>query len=72
MKTLYDNRLLPCPFCGEDAIIGYFPAEERLGARDSFYVGCSNDNCGCELEHTGGYRTLEEALEKWNRRANNG
>lgn len=71
MKTIYDNRLLPCPFCGEEAIIGYFPADERLAKREAFYVGCSNDNCACELEHPGGFKTLEEALAKWNRRARN-
>ena len=71
MKQIDDPRLLPCPFCGEDAAIWYFPID-GLRNHESYYVGCTNNNCGCELEHTGGYRTLEEAIEKWNRRANNG
>ena len=67
MKQIDDPRLLPCPFCGEDAAVWYFPID-GLRNHESSYVGCTNNNCGCELEHSGGYRTLEEALEKWNRR----
>ena len=68
MIQISDKRLLPCPFCGEDAVIGYFKANEQIRARDAYYVGCSNDHCGCEIEHSGGFRTLEEAIGWWNRR----
>jgi hypothetical protein len=32
-------------------------------------VGCTNDHCGCEMEHPGGWKTAEEAVERWNKRA---
>ena len=69
MINIRDERLKPCPFCGEDGIIGYFPADERLNAKEAYYVGCSNDNCGCEIDHAGGFRTLDQAIHVWNTRA---
>ncbi len=68
MLIIHDKRLLPCPFCSEDATIGYYAADERLNAKDAYYVGCSNDHCGCEIEHQGGFKTLEDAVSAWNRR----
>ena len=69
MTQINDPKLLPCPFCGEDAAIWYYPASERLNRKDSYYVGCTNDNCGCEMEHPGGWKTHEDAVNAWNRRA---
>lgn len=63
-----DNRLLPCPFCGEPAAIWYFPTHDRPILKEAYYVGCTNDNCGCELEHPGGYKSLDDAVCAWNRR----
>ena len=70
MTQINDPKLLPCPFCGEDAAIWYYPASERLNRKDSYYVGCTNDNCGCEMEHQGGWKTYEDAVNAWNRRSN--
>ena len=69
MTILHDGNLLPCPFCGEEAVIGYYKADERLNKKEAFYVGCGNEQCGCEIEHTGGFKTLEEAIQVWNRRS---
>lgn len=69
MTQINDPKLLPCPFCGEDAAIWYYPAGERFTRKDSYYVGCTNDNCGCEMEHPGGWKTYEDAVNAWNRRA---
>jgi len=69
MTVLHDGRLLPCPFCGEEAVVGYFSDDERLNKREAYYVGCSNDHCGCELEHIGGFKSMEEVIAIWNRRA---
>lgn len=63
-----DKRLLPCPFCGGDASITYFPAMERLENKDKFYVGCDNTHCGCEMEHAGGWKSIDEAVNAWNTR----
>ena len=68
-KTIKDTRLLPCPFCGSDAAIWYFSADEKLKAKEAYYVGCTNEECGCEMEHQGGWKSQEEALERWNERA---
>lgn len=68
-KKIDDNRLLPCPFCGEEAAIWYFPQHDRSLLKEAYYVGCTNDNCGCELEHPGSYKSLDDAVNAWNRRA---
>lgn len=49
------EALLNCPFCGGEAAI--------YGA-DSYYVAC----CRCEAQ-TARYRTAQEAIVNWNRRA---
>lgn len=69
MTQINDPNLKPCPFCGEDAAIWYYSASERLNRKESYYVGCTNDNCGCELEHPGGWKTYDDAMNAWNRRA---
>ena len=69
MTQINDPKLLPCPFCGEDAAIWFYPASERLNRSDSYYVGCTNDNCGCEMEHSGGWKAYDDAVNAWNRRA---
>ena len=70
MTQINDPKLKPCPFCGEDAAIWFYPASERLNCSDSYYVGCTNDNCGCEMEHQGGWKTYDDAVNAWNRRSN--
>lgn len=67
-KRIDDNRLLPCPFCGEPAAIWYFPQHDRPLLKEAYYVGCTNDNCGCEIEKPGAFKSLDEAVEAWNRR----
>lgn len=53
------NVLKPCPFCGEKAKHVYFKFT------DTHSVLCRN--CGAESYEFG---TEEEAIEAWNRRAN--
>ena len=67
-KRIDDNRLLPCPFCGEPAAIWYLPQHERPLLKEAYYVGCTNDNCGCELDYPGGYKSRDDAVSAWNRR----
>lgn len=57
-------KLKPCPFCGGTAgTIGDSVVEED----PAFWVRCWE--CGAE---TSVYNTKEEAIEAWNRRADNG
>ena len=51
------EELKPCPFCGGEA--------EDFGV-DVFWVTCKNCHIGTES-----FDTLQEAIEAWNRRANN-
>ncbi len=69
MTQINDPKLKPCPFCGEDAALWYFP-KDSVRNYESYYVGCTNDHCGCEMEHKGGWKTYDDAVKAWNRRAN--
>ena len=65
------EKLLPCPFCGEEAEIESFPVFTNLRpyspetADKKYYVQCKGcaTQCGA-LE----YDTPEEAMAAWNRR----
>lgn len=61
-KTIKTDRLLPCPFCGEDAEIGWCKED---GKHERFYVGCSRDNC-CELDQA--FFDLDKCIDAWNTR----
>ena len=53
-------ELKPCPFCGGEDLM-------MVDDDDYFFVGCNTcDTCGP------GEGTEEEAIEAWNKRADNG
>jgi len=66
-----NKDLKPCPFCGD----GHAPTSiVRLGKngwRDHHAVLCDYGAGGCGAE-SGWYHSREEAIEAWNRRANDG
>ena len=54
-----DKMLKSCPFCGAEGDINY----------KKFAPYCINEDCFLnELDH--GFETEQEAIEAWNRRAN--
>ena len=61
-------ELKPCPFCGGKASV-----KQVRGDTQRFYVDCdlSKGSCAC-IPSTWQYDTAEEAVEGWNRRANDG
>lgn len=65
--------LKPCPFCGRVDKLKVWKTEQRWdhGVIENWRVSCdrSGDNTGCGGSG-GAYRTREEAIEAWNRRAN--
>lgn len=54
-------ELKPCPFCGNTNLSVY-----------TFSVFCDATKGGCGASCGGETKTKEEAIQKWNRRANNG
>lgn len=62
-----EHALKPCPFCGEDAHVD----TENLADAKFHTVGCHTENCqGASFPQFGTPAArLEEAIEKWNRRA---
>lgn len=53
-------ELLPCPFCGSDAV----QREKICSGPYRFGVGCTK--CLCDII---GYLTEEESIKAWNTRA---
>ena len=63
-------ELKPCPFCGNDSPT-LIQRHGKDGWRDWFYVLCDYVDCGCGA--TGQWNhDKDEAVEAWNRRANDG
>lgn len=67
-----ENKLLPCPFCGQTKTLIFVPDDDYMVyAAVNCRVECETVLGGCGA--TGGFReTEEEAIEAWNRRANHG
>lgn len=60
-------ELKPCPKCGEKPKCDwYYRYDEFIAETDRRF-----EYCCCNLS-TGLYKTEEEAIEEWNRRADNG
>jgi len=64
-----DTKLKPCPFCGESTSPRVIVRKGHDGWRDSYAVLCDWDFGGCGAE-SGHYHDMYEAIEVWNRRAN--
>lgn len=59
-----ENKLKPCPFCGSKATL-----HERA---DGFFVDCSTQFGFCSvMPATWVFKSEDEAIEGWNRRADN-
>lgn len=58
------NELKPCPFCGSTDIKVHGPyfIEDRY-----VMVKCNDCNCNTAI-----YKTVDQAVEAWNRRVGNG
>lgn len=70
------SDLLPCPFCGSDAMTRLADTVPRRGVLHSWYVVCLKSSCSCHLGFYGEdedgdcgiYETEEEAIAAWNTR----
>ena len=69
------NYLLPCPFCGGDAIIKKVDQFGHVD-EDNKYFGIINNVICCPISHTRDeimgitlYESEEEAINFWNKRA---
>lgn len=58
------SEMKPCPFCGAPAMLRKH--EERI---KPFFVRCGNLDCRL-IVATDYFATKDEAIEAWNRRAN--
>lgn len=65
------TELKPCPFCGAEAVINTIEPHSHIFAPMPDYEGGTFIECtGCTCVISGG--TRQEAVEAWNRRADNG
>ena len=66
------TELKPCPFCGGEAVIEIVEPHSHILATfmpnygGGAFIECQKCTCAISAE------TKEEAVEAWNRRANNG
>lgn len=69
------EQLKPCPFCGRTNKLIIHEMSQRLDDTDmkQYTVVCnaSGDNTGCGANCGYGHFTKQEAIEAWNRRADN-
>lgn len=71
------SELKPCPFCGGEAKTVLADTYPHRGMLHSWFVACTDSECGCELGFygmdengtCGTYETEAEAIEAWNTRA---
>lgn len=67
------DKLKPCPFCGSVLAPSDMTTREsyddNYGCVDEYCVVCDYNNGGCGASTGGGYKTREEAIKAWNRRA---
>lgn len=59
-----DNKLLPCPFCGDTYIRVHF----TKGC--NYVVGCNSLGCVCLYTEGKLFNDVDKAVEAWNRRVN--
>lgn len=65
-------ELKPCPFCGR-VPSKVKKLEPPTFYKTHYYVGCKAPNSKCSLKpRTRLFDTEEQAIESWNRRADNG
>ena len=66
------EKLKPCPFCGGEGKIRFDIGDYRTGEYRGYYVQCGNLDVNCLASWISGgcFSTKEEAIEAWNRRAN--
>lgn len=57
-----NNVLLPCPFCGGEAVID----QENNGIEMTYGIHCPN--CHCAIIDTGTFNTKQEVINIWNNR----
>lgn len=62
------SELKKCPFCGETEPVRLVVAKGEDGWRDRYFVLCNYEDGGCGTE-SGWYHSKIEAIEAWNRRA---
>ena len=68
------EELKPCPFCGGKGKLHKYRTfnQEEYGIRDKFYVECEECEEGKNKDLKMSRWGKEEAIEAWNRRADNG
>lgn len=60
-------KLKPCPFCGGKVIMMRLESLETGFV--SYYVSHRDFKCAYEIKQQSASRTIQEAADKWNRRA---
>lgn len=65
-----EQGLKPCPFCGGEAKLQRFTSI-YFSTGHGYCVVCNTEDCQGNVEPANPYPLEEEAMEAWNRRADN-
>ena len=67
LESEYDEKLEPCPVCGETPEICVFTRDAYCGSdfKDIYKVMCNNLKCGLNIK-TGGFYAVQDAKRAWN------
>ena len=71
------TELKSCPFCGGEAVVDHYQwwdSYDPPNLHNTWQIGCASEAtkehcCIGRLCHSRGFKTKEEAIDAWNRRA---
>lgn len=62
------NKILPCPFCGNEPKKRIAPAFQKTSGKSRYLADCVHLECGCWGRPSVVRENGEEAMELWNKR----
>ena len=62
------EKLLPCPFCGRDAVLKHDITIEDGQESGFWFIHCASPICDCCVGYGTNYTSAEQVIRRWNNR----